>query len=35
MPTLLDISKKLEEMYGASFDNGIDKIGDNQILSFI
>ena len=34
MPTLLDISKKLEEMYGASFDNGIDKIGDNQILKF-
>ena len=34
MPTLLDISKTLEEMYGASFDNGIDKIGDNQILKF-
>ena len=34
MPTLLDISKTLEEMYGASFDNGIDKTGDNQILKF-
>ena len=29
-----EISKKLEEMYGASFDCGIDKIGDNQILKF-
>lgn len=29
-----DISKKLEEMYGASFDCGIDKIGDNQALKF-
>ena len=34
MPTLLEISKTLEEMYGASFDNGIDKTGDNQILKF-
>ena len=28
------ISKKLEEMYGASFDCGIEKTGDNQILKF-
>lgn len=28
------ISISLEEMYGASFDCGIDKIGDNQILKF-
>lgn len=28
------ISKKLEEMYGASYDCGIDKIGDNQALKF-
>lgn len=34
MPTQEAISKKLEEMYGASFDCGIDKIGDNQILKF-
>ena len=29
-----EISKKLEEMYGASFDCGIEKTGDNQILKF-
>ena len=29
-----EISKKLEEMYGATFDCGIDKTGDNQILKF-
>lgn len=34
MPTSLEISKTLEEMYGATFDNGIDKTGDNQILKF-
>ena len=28
------ISKKLEEMYGASFDCGVEKTGDNQILKF-
>ena len=28
------ISKKLEEMYGASYDCGIDKVGDNQALKF-
>ncbi len=34
MPSLLQISQELEEMYGASFDNGIDKTGDNHILKF-
>lgn len=29
-----EISKKLEEMYGASFDCGLEKIGDNHILKF-
>ena len=28
------ISQKLEEMYGASFDCGIEKSGDNHILKF-
>ena len=28
------ISKKLEEMYGASFDCGIEKTGDNHIMKF-
>lgn len=34
MPTQEEISIALEEMYGASFDCGVDKIGDNQILKF-
>ena len=34
MPTSTQISQELEEMYGASFDNGIDKTGDNQVLKF-
>lgn len=34
MPTSLNISKTLENLYGATFDNGIDKTGDNQILKF-
>lgn len=29
-----EISIALEEMYGASFDCGIDKIGDDQVLKF-
>ena len=29
-----EIGKKLEEMYGASFDCGLDKTGDNHILKF-
>ena len=34
MKTQEEISKNLEEMYGATFDCGIDKKGDNQILKF-
>ena len=34
IPTQEEISKKLEEMYGASFDCGIDKTGDNQVIKF-
>ncbi len=34
MPTQEEISKNLEDMYGASFNCGIDKKGDNQILKF-
>ena len=29
-----EISKELENMYGASYDCGIEKIGDNHILKF-
>ena len=29
-----EISKKLENMYGADFDVGVEKMGDNQILKF-
>ena len=29
-----EISKKMEEMYGAEFDCGLDKTGDNQVLKF-
>lgn len=32
MPTSEEISIVLEEMYGASFDCGIDKIGNNHII---
>lgn len=34
MPTQEEISKKLEEMYGADFNCGLDKTGDNHILKF-
>ena len=34
MKTQEEISKQLEELYGASFDCGIDKTGDNQVLKF-
>ena len=34
MPSQEEISKQMEEMYGASFDCGLDKIGDNQVLKF-
>lgn len=33
-PTQEEINKNLENMYGAIFDCGIDKIGDNQVLKF-
>ena len=33
-PSQDEISIALEEMYGATFDCGIDKIGDNQVLKF-
>ena len=29
-----EISKNMENMYGASFDCGLDKTGDNQVLKF-
>lgn len=29
-----EISKQMEEMYGASYDCGLEKIGDNQVLKF-
>ena len=34
MSTSEQISKTLEQMYGASFDCGLDKTGDNQVLKF-
>ena len=34
IPTQEEISKQLENMYGAAFDCGVDKIGDNQSLKF-
>ena len=34
MPSQEEISKKMEELYGASFDCGIDKTGDNQVIKF-
>ena len=34
IPSQEEISKKLEEMYGCEFDNGIDKMGNNQIYKF-
>ena len=34
LPSQDEISKKLEEMYGATFDCGIEKTGDNQIIKF-
>lgn len=33
-PTQLDLSRELENLYGAAFECGIDKYGDNQILRF-
>ena len=34
MQTQEEISKQMESMYGASFDCGLDKTGDNQVLKF-
>ena len=34
LPSIEAISKELENMYGAGFDCGIDKTGDNQVLKF-
>lgn len=34
LKTQEDISKKLEDMYGASFDCGVEKIGDNHVIKF-
>ncbi len=34
MTTQEEISKQMEEMYGASFDCGLDKTGDNQVIKF-
>lgn len=34
LKTQEEINKKLEEMYGASLDCGLDKTGDNQVLKF-
>lgn len=34
MPSQEEISKNLEEMYGATFNFGLDKTGDNQVLKF-
>ncbi len=34
MKTQEEISKKMEELYGAGFDCGLDKTGNNQVLKF-
>lgn len=34
MSTQEEISKELENMYGASFDCGVEKTGDNHVLKF-
>ncbi len=34
MPSQEKINENLEEMYGAAFDSGIEKTGDNQVLKF-
>lgn len=33
-PTQEEISKELEEMYGAEFNCGVEKIGENQLMKF-
>jgi len=34
IPTMKDISIKLEELYGSSFDCGVEKRGDNLVIKF-
>ncbi|MBR4260409.1 MAG: insulinase family protein, partial [Clostridia bacterium] len=34
LPTQEEISKSLENMYGAGFDCGVEKTGDNQVMKF-
>ena len=34
LKTIEEINKSLEEMYGAEFNCGVDKTGDNQVLKF-
>ena len=34
LKTQEDINKKLDMMYGATFDCGIEKIGDNHVIKF-
>lgn len=34
-PTHEQISLRLEELYGASLNCGVDKVGDNQIIKFV
>ena len=34
LPSQEDISKALENMYGASFDCGVEKTGDNHVMKF-
>ena len=34
MPTQEDISKSLENLYGAEYNSGIDKTGDNHVMKF-
>ena len=34
-PTMKDISIKLEDMYGATFDADVDKLGDRLVMQFV
>lgn len=34
LKTRQDITSKLAELYGAEFDSGVDKSGDNHVLKF-
>ena len=34
LPNIEEMNNKLDEMYGADFNCGVDKTGDNQILKF-